>query len=80
MMQHKRWTRSEKWTAIGVLVAILLGIGSFFVPEVRRALGVARPAPVEHLPVQQNTAGAGSVAVNGNGNTVSTTVTNGENK
>jgi hypothetical protein len=36
----------SNWTKFGVIIAVLAVIGSFFVPEVRRALGLEKPGPV----------------------------------
>jgi hypothetical protein len=83
--QRKQWSRGDKWAAIGVLVVVIFGVGAYFVPEIRKTLGLDKSAPAAQMPgqqntVQQNTTGAGSVAVNGDGNRVTTNVTSGGKK
>lgn len=45
--RKSKWSRGEKWTAAGVIVAVLAAIAaivaSYFVPEVRRKLGLEKP-------------------------------------
>lgn len=40
-----KWSRGEKWGAGAVAVAILAIVASFFVPEVRRFIGLEKPVP-----------------------------------
>lgn len=55
-----------------LLATVILGVGAYFMPEIRRLIGLEKSAPTSS--VRQTTKGAGSVAVNGNGNRVSTNV------
>ena len=49
LIRKSEWSRGDKWTAAGVIVALIAGIVSFFVPEIRRKLGLEKPAapPIE---------------------------------
>lgn len=54
MTQRHRWTRGEKLAGLGVLAPIVFGIGAYFVPEIRRVVGVEKPALAAQTPAQQN--------------------------
>jgi len=55
MKKGQSWTRTDKWTAAGVIVGILFGLVSLFVPEVRRKLGLERPHPLRPAAVLPTT-------------------------
>jgi hypothetical protein len=62
----------RKWTAPGIIVAVVLGL---FVPEIRRALHLEKPAapPIVSQETKSTTSGSNNVAgnnVTGNGNIV----------
>jgi formylglycine-generating enzyme required for sulfatase activity len=59
----RAWSRGEKLALASIVVAILLGIGTFFVPEVRQGLGLessgsssettqSPPVPTDDLPTE----------------------------
>jgi hypothetical protein len=44
LTEKRRWSRSETLTAVGVVVALIAILASFFVPEFRRLIGLEEPA------------------------------------
>jgi hypothetical protein len=54
-MSTKKWSRAELWTAVGVLVAVVIGVSAFFVPEVRRFIGLEKPTVPAVIPTHTET-------------------------